>query len=32
MKHPLDAGNRPMCRARICAFVVTVLDGPTPRR
>lgn len=32
MKNPLDAGDRRMSRGSICAFVVTVLDGPTPRR
>jgi hypothetical protein len=32
MKNPLDAGDRTMSGAPICAFVGTVLAGPTRRR
>ena len=32
MKNRLDTGNGQMSRGPICVFVVTVLDGRTPRR
>jgi hypothetical protein len=32
MKNPLDTGNGQMSSGPICVFVVTGLDGPTPRR
>ena len=32
MKNPADAGGSLMDRQPFCAFVATVLDGPTRRR